>query len=44
MPNPDCPVGRQINDHLNNLYKEMDETLLKKLGTITLAEFSDQFN
>jgi Rrf2 family protein len=44
LPNPDCPVGKQINSHLNSLFTEMENTLLKKLGTITLAEFSNKFD
>ena len=43
QPNPNCPVGRQINEHLNNLNKELDDTMYKKLGTITLEQFSNQF-
>ena len=44
LPNPDCPVGKQINNHLDNLYNEMEDTLLKKLGAIRLAEFSKKFD
>ncbi len=44
MPNPACIVGRQINTHLNNLYTEMDNALLKKLGSLSLADFSKQFH
>jgi Rrf2 family protein len=44
LPNPNCSVGKQINNHLDNLYKEMDNTLLKKLDLTTLAEFSEQFD
>jgi len=43
LPNPDCIVGKQINTHLLNLNKEMDEILSKKLDGITLADFSEQF-
>jgi len=43
-PNPACPVGRQINQHLDALYLEIDDTLAKKLGTINLGEFRDQFD
>lgn len=42
-PNPDCRIGRQINQHLDTLYQEIEDTLLKKLGKKTLAEFSKQF-
>jgi Rrf2 family protein len=42
-PNPDCKVGRQINKHLDNLYAEVDEALLQKLGRTTLLDFSKKF-
>lgn len=41
--NPDCPVGRQINKHLDVLYSDVEETLIKKLGLKTLAYFCRQF-
>ena len=44
LPNPACPVGRQINQHLDTLYKEVEETLTEKLVTKTLAEFTGQFD
>lgn len=43
-PNPDCPVGKQINKNIDSLYADLDKTLLKKLSSITLAEFSDKFD
>lgn len=42
-PNPDCPVGRQINQHLNSLYAEAEKALVKQLGETTLADFSAKF-
>jgi Rrf2 family protein len=42
-PNPDCPVGRQINQHLSSLYSEAERALLNQLGTKTLADFYQQF-
>jgi Rrf2 family protein len=42
-PNPDCNIGKQINKHMDSLYTEMENTLLNKLGTITLMEFSKKF-
>ena len=42
-PNPDCPVGKQINKNIDKLYTELDKTLLKKLSSISLADFSNQF-
>ena len=43
-PNPACPVGRQINTHLDNLYQEAEEALIQKLGDSTLDEFSHRFD
>lgn len=42
-PNPACPVGRQINGHLENLYEDAEKALLARLGQTTLADFSGQF-
>jgi Rrf2 family protein len=42
-PNPQCPVGRQINQHLNVLADEVDTSIINKLNTITLADFSQKF-
>lgn len=43
-PNPACPVGRQINEHLDQLYADAEASLLKSLGKKTLAEFVRQFH
>ncbi|NML40866.1 Rrf2 family transcriptional regulator [Chitinophaga sp. G-6-1-13] len=43
LPNPDCPVGKQINQHLDDLYKDVEGALLRKLGDITLADFANKF-
>ncbi|MCJ8153704.1 Rrf2 family transcriptional regulator [Chryseobacterium sp. SSA4.19] len=43
-PNPVCTIGRDINNHLNNLFVETDDLVLKFLGNKSLKEFSDQFN
>ena len=43
MPNPQCPVGRQINQHLNAMASEVDAAIINKLSTITLADFSKKF-
>lgn len=42
-PNPVCSVGREINDHLNNLFIETDKLVVNFLGNKTLREFTDQF-
>lgn len=43
-PNPACPVGKQINQKLDELYGDLDKTLLKKLGSITIEDFANQFD
>ncbi|MBL0743570.1 RrF2 family transcriptional regulator [Chryseolinea lacunae] len=43
-PNPACVVGKQINKHLDTLYTEAEDALLKKLGKSTLADFSKKFS
>lgn len=42
-PNPKCPVGKHINKHLSSLYADVDMTLMKKLGKISLNDFIKQF-
>jgi DNA-binding IscR family transcriptional regulator len=42
-PNPICTVGRNINSHLNVLFGETDQLVLKFLGNKTLKEFTEQF-
>ena len=44
QPNPRCPVGQQINQHLDNLFNEAEESLIKGLGKTTLADFCKQFS
>jgi Rrf2 family protein len=41
--NAKCPIGKQMNKYIDELYKEAEETLLKKLNKITLADFVGQF-
>ncbi|AKD55358.1 RrF2 family transcriptional regulator [Spirosoma radiotolerans] len=43
-PNPNCPVGKQINQHLDALYIEAEEALIQKLGDTTLDEFTRRFD
>ena len=43
-PNPVCSVGREINNHLNDLFVETDQLVLKFLGNKSLKEFTDQFD
>jgi DNA-binding IscR family transcriptional regulator len=42
-PNPKCPIGKDINKHLDNLYNDTELVLIKKLNQQTLADFSNQF-
>lgn len=42
-PNPACPVGRQITQNITKLYEDVDVAILNKLETITLANFSNEF-
>ena len=42
-PNPDCPVGKQINKNLENLYETINEKISSQLSSISLEEFSNQF-
>jgi len=43
-PNPKCLVGKQINKHLDDLYADAEDALVKKLGKTTLAEFTSRFS
>lgn len=42
-PNPACSVGKEINNHLNQLFIETDELVVKFLGNKSLQQFSEQF-
>jgi len=42
-PNPKCPVGKQINRHLNQLNKEIDDMIAEQLGHQSLAAFTHLF-
>jgi Rrf2 family protein len=43
-PNPKCPVGKDINEHLNNLYNDTELVLIEQLSKQSLADFSQKFN
>lgn len=43
QPNAECNTGKQINRHLQKLYKTADEVLISKLKTISLADFCRNF-
>lgn len=41
--NPDCPIGKQINEKLENLFEEINTVVSQNLNNRTLAEFFEQF-
>jgi len=43
-PNPDCPVGKNINKELDILYHEVDQQVLDFLKTKSLTDFGQQFD
>ena len=42
-PNPDCPVGKNINESLNALYTDINTQISNKLKSISLLSFSNDF-
>jgi DNA-binding IscR family transcriptional regulator len=42
-PNPDCPVGKNINKKLDELYLDINKKISQELNTISLVEFSNKF-
>ena len=42
-PNPDCPVGKKINQNLSLLYTDINQKISFQLENITLEDFSNQF-
>jgi DNA-binding IscR family transcriptional regulator len=44
QPNPACPIGKQINNHLKDLDNEIEQAMLNKLGTTNLAGFCKKFD
>jgi DNA-binding IscR family transcriptional regulator len=43
-PNPYCPIGKQINQHIQQLFDKAELALVEQLGKTTLAEFSGRFS
>ena len=43
QPNPDCPVGKKINQNLSSLYAEMNQKVSLQLDGVSLEDFSNQF-
>lgn len=44
LPNPACPVGRDINVHLDSLYEESERALVASLAQTKLSEFCQKFS
>ena len=42
-PNPQCPIGKDINEHLAHLYIEAEKALVERLKNYTLKEFCQKF-
>lgn len=42
-PNPNCTVGKQINDKLTIIMGDIDHAISKELEKITLETFKSQF-
>lgn len=42
-PNPACPVGKNINVNLENLYKNINDNISGQLEKISLLEFTKEF-
>ncbi len=42
-PNPNCPIGKNINLNLDELFQEADLKVFNYLESLTLVEFSHQF-
>jgi DNA-binding IscR family transcriptional regulator len=42
-PNPNCPVGKKINENLEDLYTNINEKISLQLSGISLEDFSNQF-
>jgi Rrf2 family protein len=43
-PNPKCPIGRQMDTHLTNLYDDAERAMVEQLKGTTLAQFLNKFD
>lgn len=43
QPNPNCPIGKKINENLGNLYEDINQKIALQLSGITLKDFSNKF-
>jgi Rrf2 family protein len=41
--NPKCPVGKQMNTNLTNLYSDLNHKISKELSDISLSNFAETF-
>ena len=42
-PNPNCPVGKKINQNLQSLYDDINDKISSKLNSISLMDFEKKF-
>lgn len=42
-PDPSCKIGKQINNHLLELYNQADHAIINRLSSLTLASFCKKF-
>ena len=42
-PNPKCPIGKDINKHLDDLYQDTETVLVNQLNKETIVDFSKKF-
>lgn len=42
-PNPNCPIGKTINQQLDSLFSTIDEAVIKELKSKTLENFVSEF-
>jgi Rrf2 family protein len=42
-PNNNCPIGKQITEHLQELFGEVEKSVLQKPGCTTLQQFVGKF-
>lgn len=42
-PNPNCPVGKKINQNLQLLYDDINDKINKHLQSISLMDFEEKF-
>ncbi len=43
-PNPKCPVGKQINQHIDSLFDAAESAMLQQLEKVSLADFHSKFS